>query len=326
MSEVTVPVSFFGKLPSRGDFVKTSDSHQLMILLDRWAGQGLELLSKDAAWKQIYDDAPALNFAFLGSRSKLAIAGHLLPSGDASQRRFPFLSATRLEVSPPLDFIARSPLAFSRLWATLGRMSSEAVKAQDASESLRKMMEARLLLNAVPSAYDAPFFDFLDMQTMGSLQDILRESGHGQVVLKWALPALGLLLQPALTGAAVHIEKGLSLPLAKDPLYRPLVAAFWLDLVAGFVGRTDFELAVLMGDGAAPRLIVGFNGADGNTLHSAMDLQAGREQLIRVDDAEWVEEQLQSEYGLHKLASYLERDELSLRSARQVFRETFLGA
>jgi len=326
MNEVAVPVSFFGKLPSRGDFVKTSDSHQLMILLDRWAGQGLELLSQDAAWKQIYDDAPALNFAFLGSRSKLAIAGHFLPSGDAAQRRFPFLSATRLEVSPPLDFIARSPLAFSRLWTVLSRMSRQAVAAQDASETLRNMMETRLSLNVVPTAYDAPFFDFLDMQTLGTLQDILHESGHGQVVLKWAVPALGVLLQPALTGAVVHIEKGLSLPLPRDPLYQPLVAAFWLDLVVGFVSRADFELAVLIKEGTSPRLIIGFNGADGNTLHSALDIQAGREQLIRLDDAEWVEDQLQDDYALNKLASYLDRDELSLRSARQGFRQTFLGA
>ena len=44
------------------------------------------------------------------------------------------------------------------------------------------------------------------------------------------------------------------------------------------------------------------------------------------DDAEWVEDQLSGDYALNKLASYLDRGDLSLRSARQVFRETFLGA
>src|SRR5690606_25973473 len=114
------PGSYFGKLPSRGDFVRTPDSHQLMMLLDRWAAQGLELLAGDPGWKQSYDQAPALHFAFVGSRSRLAIGGHYLPSRDSSQRRFPFLVATRSEVAQPLDFIGSSPLAMSRLWPRLG--------------------------------------------------------------------------------------------------------------------------------------------------------------------------------------------------------------
>lgn len=326
MNEAALPISFFGKIPTRGDFVKASDSHHLMFLLDRWAGNALELLAREADWKRIYDETKSMNFAFLGSRSKQVIAGHYLPSHDSSQRRFPFLSATRMEVPVPMDFIGRSPLVLSRLWASLFRMSRDMVDTADPSDPLRAMSDARLSLNLAPAAYDASFFDFLDMQMIGSLQDILRQTGHGQIVLKWVLPALGLLLQPALTGAAVYIEKGLSLPLPRDPLYRPLVAAFWLDLVAGFVGRSDYELAVLIKEEDVPRLVLGFNGADGNTLHSVLDARAGRERLIRLDDAEWVDEQLRADNALRKLASYLESDELSLYSARQVFRETFLGA
>ena len=48
--------------------------------------------------------------------------------------------------------------------------------------------------------------------------------------------------------------------------------------------------------------------------------------MLRLDKAEWVEDQLSGDYALNKLASYLDRGDLSLRSARQVFRETFLGA
>ena len=49
MSEVSAAIGYFGKLPSRGDFVRSPDNHQLMLLLDRWAGHGLELLSQLAS-------------------------------------------------------------------------------------------------------------------------------------------------------------------------------------------------------------------------------------------------------------------------------------
>lgn len=323
-----LPVSYFGKLPSRGDFVRTADNHQLMLLLDRWAGSGVELLARDPGWKQLYDNAPPLHFAFLGSRSRLAIGGHLLPSRDATERRFPFLAATRLEVPQPLAFIARSPLALARLWTSLARLSRQAVQAEDAGEPLRELADNRIAVNADPAVYEAPFADFLDMQDVASLQALLRESGHAQLQLRWTLPALGLLLQPLLAGAAGQIDKGLALPLPRDPLYRPLVAAFWLDLLAGFTARADFEIAILIKEGAShapPELIVGFNGADGRTLQAALDPQVAAEHIIRVDEADWVEEQVAGDYALNKLVSYLERDELSLRTARAAFGETFLG-
>lgn len=326
MNEVAIPVSYFGKLPSRGDFVRTPDNHHLMGLLDRWVGSGLELLSQDIAWKQSYEAAQSLHFAFLGPRSKLVIAGHLQPSRDTSERRFPFIAATHLQVPPSLEFVARSPLAFSRLWVSLARMVRVAVAAEDSTDPLRQIADARFSLSPTPAAYDATFQDFLDMQVLDSLEAALADAGHGQVTLKWALPALGLLLQPALSGAAMPIDKGLSLPLPKDPLYRPLAAAFWLDLVSGFLARANVELALIINEGDKPRLTIGFNGADGRILHSALDPRIGAERLINVDAADWVEDQLQGDYALNKLASYLDRGDLSLRSARQVFRETFLGA
>lgn len=325
----TLPVSYFGKLPSRGDFVRAAEYHQLMASLDRWAGSGVELLAQDPDWKQLYDTAAPLHFAFLGSRSRLAVAGHFHPSRDATGRRFPFLAASRLEVSQPLAFIGRSPLALARLWAGLARLSRQAVQADDAGDALRELTESRIEVNGDPAVYAAPFNDFLDMQDIGTLQALLRDSGHARLQLRWTLPALGLLLQPLLSGGATQIDKALSLPLPRDALYRPLVAAFWLDLLAGFTARADFEIAVLVVEGrpagGAPQLVVGFNGADGRLLQAVLDPRIAAEQIIRVDDAEWVADQVPGDYALNKLASYLERDDLSLRRARAVFGEIFLG-
>lgn len=329
-AETACPVGYFGKLPSRADFVRAPESQQLMALLDRWAGQGLELLARDPGWKRLYDDAPPLHFAFLGSRSRSVIAGHFLPGRDSSQRRFPFLAATRFEVARPLAFIGRSPLALSRLWAGLARNAGLAVTAEDATEPLRTLADGRFTVVADAQFHDAPFDDFIELQDLGAVQTLLRQSGHPALRLRRLLPALGLLLQPVLAGGPAQVDKGLALPLPRDPLYRPLVAAFWLDLVSGFIGRADFELALLLRDGNAagddgPQLLLGFNGADGRTLQAALDPQAACEQLIRVDDAEWVDDHIGGDYALNRLVSYIDRDALSLRAARKTFNETFLG-
>src|SRR5690606_20693602 len=218
--EVSVAASYFGKVPSRGDFVRTADNHPLMALLDRWAGGGIELLSGNPDWKRLYDQTPDVYYGFMGSRSRLVVCGHFLPSRDVSQRRFPLLSAIRVEVADPLGFIARSPMALSRAWSGLSRRARDAVEARDAGAPLQVLARTRHDLCVDPAAYAAPFDDFLELQTIGSLQRLLRGSGHGEVAVRRLLPALGLLLQPVLSGSGVAIDKGLELPLPADPLYR----------------------------------------------------------------------------------------------------------
>ncbi|MET4617197.1 type VI secretion system protein ImpM [Stenotrophomonas sp. 2619] len=322
---VSAGVSYFGKVPSRGDFVRAADNHQLLGWLDRWAGESVELLSQNPDWKRVYDDSPDIHYAFLGSRSKLVLCGHFLPSRDASQRRFPLLSAVRLEATEPLPFIGRSPLAMSNAWSGLSRMARQAFNDEDAGNALNELADARFSISTDPSAYNATFRDFLEGQTIGSMERLLRDAGHPDISLKNALLALGLLLQPVLGGGDVNVDRALVFPLVRDPLYRPLVAAFWLDIVACFVARGDFELAVLIRNDAAPSMLVGFNGADRHALRAVLDPAEAGDFLIRLQEAQWVEEYLHSDYNLNRLASYLDRDDLALSTARSLFGETFLG-
>ncbi|WP_205170818.1 type VI secretion system-associated protein TagF, partial [Burkholderia sp. LMG 13014] len=81
---VQAQIAYFGKIPSRGDFVKSPHNPQLLQTLDHWIAQALELLAEDPRWKLVYEDAKPMHFAFLGSRSRLAIAGHMVASHDVS--------------------------------------------------------------------------------------------------------------------------------------------------------------------------------------------------------------------------------------------------
>lgn len=324
--ELTLGISYFGKLPSHGDFLKApGNNHQLIAMLDEWVGQALTRLSEDVAWKQRYDGSHPVNFAMLGSRRRTAIAGHLFPSTDASGRRYPFITAVSMEVPQPLAFLSRSPLAFSRVWARLERESGTMHGQDDPLPTLQALTENRANVNVIYEALNPAFQDFLEMQTLGSFEALL-DTAENPVSVRRILLSLGVLLQPVMGAGSSGMGKGLILPLPSDPLYRNLVSTFWLDLVAGFLGRADFELLILMRRDGPAMLAIGFNGLQERNLQAMFDPAVAESDYVHIHDPDWVEDHVDSDPGLAKLATYADEPGLSLRTARTTFRETFLGA
>lgn len=324
---VQAQIAYFGKIPSRGDFVKSAHHPQLLQTLDRWIAEAMELLADDPRWKIVYEEAQPMHFAFLGSQSKLAIAGHMVASHDQSSRRFPFLAATALEVEQPLAFLARSPLAFARLWSRAAAQMQPLLAAAEPAGALHALGETHVSVDVggAGNSHDGTFNDFIEHQTLSGLEQMLLGSGH-PVRLRGAMLALGSLLRPVMTSGSSHLERGLTLPLPTDPFYRSLVAAFWLELIAPFVSKADFELAIFIGTIAQrERLVVGFNGASAKTLHSVVDPQTYAAHNIDIDDPEWVDDHAQSDHGISKLVSYLDQPQLSLRQAIDTFLEAFVG-
>jgi type VI secretion system protein ImpM len=322
------PLLFFGKLPSRGDFVRSAQGPGLIQTLDRWLSSGLEALAVDPRWKEIYDRAQPMHLAFLGSRNPLGLAGHLVASRDASGRRFPFITAARLQTTQPLDFMARSPQALSRAWSLLATAARQACEAQDATPVLADLSKQTVDLHSQLGGYHQSLQDFLEFQTVSSLGGLLAQAGH-VLDLRQTLLGLGLLLQPLPGSAVQSLDRGLLLPLPADPLYRPLVASLWLDLVAGFLARADFELGIFMPLGTQegpPVMALGFEGASARVLQATLDPAKGREVFIDTREAVWVEDHLGHDYAVHKLASYLAQGGLSLRQAALTFKEVFLGS
>ena len=330
----TVPLAYFGKVPSRGDFVRSANHTALTQKLDRWLTQGLELMSDDPRWKEVYDHAAPVNFAFLGVKSRALLAGHLIPSTDTSGRRFPFVAAGTLDVGGPLGpndaplaFMARNPTVLTRLWARFEQTARQAFGAAEAGVVLGELNQAQVEVELEAHAYDPSLRDFLDLQTVGELEAMLRLAGHS-VNLRRTLLGLGLLLQPVPSSGSSTLDKGICLPLPADPLYLPYVATLWVELVARFLTRGDFEIVLYVPTGRntqAPTLQIGFSGGSPATLQAALDPHIGRTVFVDMNDAEWVESQAGKDYGVKKLSSYLEQPQLSLRQALSTFGEAFLG-
>ena len=107
-------IGYFGKLPARADFIKAADNPALASLLDGWLAEVMNRLSAAPRWKLHYDALRPVNFAFVGTRSRRAIGGHLAASSSAtairrlSGRTWSILAppAPRARASPPPAWMA----------------------------------------------------------------------------------------------------------------------------------------------------------------------------------------------------------------------------
>jgi type VI secretion system protein ImpM len=135
-------------------------------------------------------------------------------------------------------------------------------------------------------------------------------------------------LQPVPASGVSRLDKGLALPLPNDPLYAPFVGAFWMSLVAPFLARGDFELALFVlrrePDGGS-ELCIGFAGGSPATLQAIFDVDKRDEAFVEVVAADWADEHADDDYAIKKLSSYLMQPQLSMSQAMRTFKECFLG-
>jgi len=324
ISTMSTELLYFGKVPSRGDFVRSAQHPALIQSLDTWQSQAMDRLATDPRWKLIYDAAPAVQFAILGTGNQVGLAGHWLASQDASGRRFPFITAAAFDLASPREFAPLGPVGLSRLWARLEQVARVAHAATDLAHA-QASLTASLDVDVNPSAAQAALADFLDTHTVASLEQMLAVAGS-RLSLRQATLALGMLLQPAMSQGATKLNKVLCLPLVHDTALRGVVASYWLSLILGFFQRHPVELSIFIAqvDGR-PHLLLGFQGASAAALHAVIDPALLAEQGVFLNESKWVEDEVNADYGLRKLSNYMLDPGLSLAQVLITYNEVFLG-
>ncbi|WP_460844255.1 type VI secretion system-associated protein TagF [Noviherbaspirillum agri] len=316
---------YFGKIASRGDFVKSTSGSHVITLIDNWVAQGMEMLIAAPTWKAYYDNAAAIDFLFIATRNKHAISGCLIPSADASSRRFPFIAATLFEMDEALAFLSISPLALERHLSHQRALVHHASRTHDAADTLKKLddmpFESKHIVANVIGTYE----QFLINTSTAALADAL-SMAEGHTSVRRLVLALGYLLQPILTNYATPPQKGIALPLPRDPSRMSLVKALWLELISVFLKRAEFELSIFSCiHHGKPTLIVTFNGTTPSAFHALFEEQAAQEHLIDVAQSAWVEDYVSQDPAIFKLSSYLEHGDLNLRQMSDTFRQSFRG-
>jgi type VI secretion system protein ImpM len=314
---VSRPMLHFGKLPARGDFVRSAASTRLMECLDRWCTAGMQSLVAGEDWKSVYDRAVPFRFAFVSPSMNSALAGHVLASRDSSGRRFPFLTAVTLPVAQPDVFISHCPLLLRRPWLILQAAAVRAHDAREADAMMSMLAGAEVEVDRAAEGAAHRYDRFIDAHTVGSLETLLRRDGH-RLDMSRLLTALGLLLDPVAAAADRAPDKGLALPLPHDDLVRPFVASLWIDIVSCFLGSSCTELALFEPCGRAGRraaLLVWLDGAAACTLHAMLDPDVASTVFIDAARTEWVERCILEDPAAQALGEFLRRPALPLRQA-----------
>ncbi|WP_229491396.1 type VI secretion system-associated protein TagF [Massilia sp. HP4] len=310
-------IGYFGKVPARADFVKLAHDPAAIGMLDAWLAQVMTLLPSDARWRFHYDAMAPVSFALVGPARHHAVAGHLLASHDQSGRRFPFLATRTLAVNDPAAFVARCPLAFAPLWVFLEEICPKVLGEGDPAAYLQAIADS-----AIGLGDEGGLARWMEQGTIASLDSLLDRCGAARLVL-----ALGLLLQPVMHSQPTELHKSLVLPLPQDASARFSVAGFWLELIAPFLRRAQFDLALFITrQEEKPVLVVGFCAALAETLRAVIDPLVGAELHVRLLDTAWIDEQLQFDADVRQLSSHLAQPDLPLSLARDLFMKTFIGA
>lgn len=317
-------VTCFGKVPSQGDFVRGDGAYVLIESLDRWSSSALELLAEDNRWKAYYDAALPIEFGLIGAEERVSLLGVWQPSCDLSHRRYPFIAVAALERDDSVAFRCAPALA-SGIYAQIGGLASLAVSGQDIGEIFEKarLIDAARLFER--SRLEDHLGQFVRRTTLAALAEILARSTNDvrQIIL-----AIGLLFQPIVGQTTINISKQLVLPLpGRDSPSYHLVAALWLYLVTAFFAQSSVELQYLIGvTRGKSSMLLGFNGQAAESL-AAFVSQESAGGWVDLVDASWVETHpaLSSQFGVSKLASYLEQNDLSLEVIINCYREVFLG-
>lgn len=317
-------IGYFGKLPAHGDFIRAGGHTALASLLDQWLAEAMTLLTRDPRWKLLYDAMPPLRFAFVGTRSGCAIAGRIAASCDQSRRRFPFLAMSALDVDEPARFVPRSPLVLAALWQRIDSLAGAVgAAAADPAAALLALAAGAAEVDPGGDCHGGAFGAFVDDLTLRGLDAMLDLPG-GAGRASQIIMAIGLLLRPVRGNGMARLEKSLVLPLPREASRRALAASFWLHLIAPFLQRADFELALFFADAAAePAMVVGFCGADPHTLQAIIDPAAAAERHIGFSRLDWVDAHVAASARLRQLAASLAQPQLSLRAALEQFHETF---
>lgn len=317
---------YFGKIPSRSDFVKSASGTKVIGLMDQWIAHGMELLMAMPDWKASFDSAGPFDFLFLGMKRRHAIHGTMAPSRDASSRRFPLVAATSFELADPLQFLRLGSLALDGICQSRRHVMHHAIQALDIPnliELLNNRMAHSADSNFQIQSAESRCTTYLAAQSVASMSAMLAPDMDA-VTLPRMILTLGKLLHPLRTLSGTQPQKAIAMPLPSAEAERMDAMAFWLQLVSISLTGSAVELSLFSGMHLGkPRLIIAFNGVTPLMFQSLFDEQAANDSLIDLARLPWNERTDPADPSCAALVSHLEHQELSALQLVTSFRNAF---
>jgi len=306
-------LGYFGKLPSRADFVRFNATAPVYRAFDDWIQGGLRTAASPqyAEFNQAYASAGTSCFVFRPAGGHGALVGAIRPSRDQAGRNYPFFVAT------PVDEVARLE-EYGLFFDRAAELVSSAVESRLNTEQLNEQLQnspihmgpggagsdlSQVSFGTLCEQLWGSFFDSRKYATFKNLLDLLLPMrGKGQPVFSY----------------------GLKFPIADGDLQKTSIR-FWLDTCSALLDLPGFKSSMVwnLGDGHGSSdsyLYVYFSRVPATGLFGIAQLDIDVNDLYAIDS---LQNRNPAELALsipEQFGRLIEAENLSLAEVTQGFR------
>lgn len=326
MTSEQLPLVYFGKLPSRGDFVRARHHIAETNAIDHWVSQamavsGTILSEKTAAAKEMV----FLHFSHVDTVSKQVITGLLLPSHDSSGRRYPVIGFSLMHLDKPKIWMNYLPIKSMALWDEIQQALMTAKQATDGAQMIEHLNACMLSIDKNASTQ---YYDFINTVSLTDLA-ILMDSDKSKLVEQ--IIATGLLFLPTYSKGFSGLNKVIHWTLPADKTQAIYMATFWHDLIHGFYQPHQLPLNTYLYRSAERyQLLMSFTKPDGELLSQLADSDTHQDNgepddWVTIAKSAWTQSYIDNDIGLSRFNNLLLQDDLALYEVRQLFKTIFLA-
>jgi len=321
MMPASLPLVYFGKLPSRGDFVRSKSHLNETKAIDDWVSQAVANASgwlEDRYWLH---DSPVISFSHINTATKRIITGVLIPSHDSSQRHYPLIGFGICYLDKPKTWMNYLPIKSLAPWDSAYQVLTIARDQTDNVVAIKALSECDMPIDSHASTH---YYDFINTTTLERIAQLLSQS-KAQLIQQ--IIAMGLLFLPTLSKGFNGFNKTLYWSLTADKSSAIQLATFWHDLLHGFYRSHELCFnTYLFSGGERYRMVLSFSEPNGQLLSQLPTLDnALPDGWISMDDSDWTEGYIADDIGLSRFQKLLQSEQLNLYDARQLFKQIFLA-
>lgn len=315
MTADSIPLTYFGKIPSRGDFIRARTHAYEIDAIDLWISEAL------GQSEQLFNQTKAIYFSRVNTLEQQAITGVLIPSHDSTQRQYPLIGFTLDYIEKPKNWLKYLPIHTENLWSHTEQVLQSAKAQQNDVEANNILNNCSLAIDTNASTH---YYDFISKVTLDDVCQSLQQS-KAQLIEK--IIATGLLFLPTYSKGFHGLNKALCWALTADKQTSIFMATFWHDLINGFYQPHEVVLHTYLYQQADKyQMTVSFGAPNSQFLAQLTTAkESSTDQWVFIDDSAWTQGYIEEDIGLSRLQKLLSEDHLYLYDVRQLFKQIFLA-